>query len=94
MKQLLSNLNKTSTTSIIAILIMMGFIILSTAALFHKPADKDLALLVIGNIYGLSCFVAGYYFNKKTEEAPLNNNRVTTRTQETKTFTSTPTEEE
>lgn len=85
MKQFFSTINKTSTTSIIAILIVAGFIFLSIVSLFHKPADKDIALLVVGNIYGIACFVAGFYFNKKSDEPADNNNKVTIKTQEIKT---------
>lgn len=67
MKQFIANLNKTSTTSVIALLMVFGFIIISTVSLFHKPADKDIALFIIGNLTTLVGYVAGYYFNKKQD---------------------------
>lgn len=61
------NLSRTSTTSILGISIIFGFLSQNIIAYFYPPADANVGLLIIGNINGLACFVAGYYFNKKIE---------------------------
>jgi hypothetical protein len=67
MKNLLFNFSKASIGSIIALLIIVGLIVISSISLCCKVADKDLAILIVGNMYGLAGFVAGYYFNKKAD---------------------------
>lgn len=70
MTEILAKLNKTSTTSIIALLIVAGFIINNTVMLFHKPPNENIATLILGNVSNLAAFVAGYYFNKKEDTSP------------------------
>lgn len=65
MTEILNKLNKTSTTSIIALAIIFGFIVCNSVMLFHKPPNENIATLILGNISNLAAFVAGYYFNKK-----------------------------
>lgn len=65
MSQFMEKLNKTSTTSIIALLIIGGFVITNNIMLFHNPPNENAATLILGNMSNLAAFVAGYYFNKK-----------------------------
>lgn len=68
MKKWLFSISKTEMASVIAILIILGAIIVSTMSMLVKPVDKDLSILIIGQIYSLASFVAGYYFNKKSTQ--------------------------
>lgn len=65
MSKFFLSLSKASTASIIAILIIIGVIIMVPIILFHPPANENLAILVVGQLFSLAGFVAGYYFNKK-----------------------------
>lgn len=65
MTQFMEKLNKTSTTSIIALIIIAGFVITNNIMLFHKAPNENAATLILGNMSNLAAFVAGYYFNKK-----------------------------
>lgn len=68
MKNIFDKISKTEMASILAIIIALSTFSLSFITLFHKPADKDLALLINSQAYGLMGFVAGYFYNKNANK--------------------------
>lgn len=68
MKNFLAGISKGSITSIIALLFIVVWASINLICLYHGVPDKDIAIMILTNSYGLTGFVAGYYFNKKETE--------------------------
>lgn len=66
MSQFMNKLSKTSTTSIVALALVFGFFAFAIICLFKSPADKDIAMIIVGAFSGLMGSLSNYYFNKKT----------------------------
>lgn len=76
MKPFYSAIIKSEVGSIIAILIIVGSFSIGIMSMLVHSVDKTISTLVIGQSFSLSGFVAGYYFNKKTNSKEDNEDSI------------------